>query len=106
MSTHLFTSESVTEGHPDKIADQISDGILDELLKQDPSSRVACETMVSTGIVFVAGEIRTNGYADVQKIARNIIKDIGILMPLMVSTIKHAVFLQLLMNKAQISQWE
>lgn len=77
MSTHLFTSESVTEGHPDKIADQISDGILDDLLRQDPKSRVACETMVSTGIVFVAGEIRTNGYADVQKIARNIIKDIG-----------------------------
>ncbi|MFA6917703.1 MAG: methionine adenosyltransferase [Candidatus Gracilibacteria bacterium] len=77
MSTYLFTSESVTEGHPDKIADQISDGILDDLLRQDPKSRVACETLVSTGVVFVAGEIRTNGYADVQKIARNIIKNIG-----------------------------
>jgi S-adenosylmethionine synthetase len=77
MSTYLFTSESVTEGHPDKIADQISDGVLDDLLRQDPNSHVACETMVSTGIVFIAGEIRTNGYADLQKIARNIIKDIG-----------------------------
>ncbi|MDD3861746.1 MAG: methionine adenosyltransferase [Candidatus Gracilibacteria bacterium] len=77
MSTHLFTSESVTEGHPDKMADQISDGILDELLKQDPSSRVACETLVSTGLVLVAGEIRTKGYADVQKIARNVIENIG-----------------------------
>ena len=77
MSTYLFTSESVTEGHPDKIADQISDGILDDLLRQDPNSHVACETLVSTGIVFVAGEIRTTGYADIQKIARGIIKNIG-----------------------------
>jgi len=77
MSTYLFTSESVTEGHPDKIADQISDAILDDLIRQDPTSRVACETMVSTGLVLVAGEIRTNGYADIAKIARNTIKDIG-----------------------------
>ncbi len=77
MSTYLFTSESVTEGHPDKIADQISDAILDDLLKQDPHSRVACETMVSTGLVMVTGEIRTNGYADIPKIARNMIKQIG-----------------------------
>ncbi|MCK9186778.1 methionine adenosyltransferase [Candidatus Gracilibacteria bacterium] len=77
MSTYLFTSESVTEGHPDKIADQISDAILDDLLRQDPTSRVACETMVSTGLVLVAGEIRTKGYADIAKIVRNTIKDIG-----------------------------
>ncbi len=77
MSTYLFTSESVTEVHQDKIADQISDAILDDLLKQDPHSRVACETMVSTGLVMVTGEIRTNGYADIPKIARNMIKQIG-----------------------------
>jgi S-adenosylmethionine synthetase len=77
MSKYLFSSESVTEGHPDKIADQISDGILDELLRQDPESRVACETVVSTGLVFISGEIRTKGYADIPKIARGIIKGIG-----------------------------
>lgn len=77
MSKYLFTSESVTEGHPDKIADQISDAILDDLLKQDPNSRVACETMVTTGLVFVAGEIRTKAYADIAKIARQTIKEIG-----------------------------
>jgi S-adenosylmethionine synthetase len=77
MGNYLFTSESVTEGHPDKIADQISDAILDELLRQDPHSRVACETMVSTGLVFVAGEIRTKGYADIPKIVRKMIKNIG-----------------------------
>lgn len=77
MSTYLFTSESVTEGHPDKMADQISDAILDDLLKQDPMSRVACEAMVSTGLVFITGEVRTDGYADIPKIARKVIKDIG-----------------------------
>jgi len=77
MSKHLFTSESVTEGHPDKIADQISDAILDDLLTQDSESRVACETMVSTGLVLISGEIRTNGYADIQKIARRVIREIG-----------------------------
>ncbi|MBD3360997.1 methionine adenosyltransferase [Candidatus Peregrinibacteria bacterium] len=77
MSTFLFTSESVTEGHPDKIADQISDAVLDELLRQDPDCHVACETLVSTGLVFVAGEIRTKGYADMPGIARNMIKEIG-----------------------------
>jgi len=77
MSTYLFTSESVTEGHPDKIADQISDSILDDLISQDPMSRVACETMVSTGLVLISGEITTNGYADINKIARGTIKDIG-----------------------------
>ena len=77
MSKYLFTSESVTEGHPDKIADQISDAILDDLLKQDPNSRVACETMVTTGLVFVAGEIKTKAYADIPKIVRQTIKEIG-----------------------------
>ncbi len=73
----LFTSESVTEGHPDKICDQISDGILDELLRQDPQSRVAVETMVTTGLVHVAGEVRTSGYADIPRIVRETILDIG-----------------------------
>lgn len=77
MSTYLFTSESVTEGHPDKIADQISDAILDDLLRQDPDCRVACEVIVSTGLVFVFGEIRTKEYSDIPKIARDVIKDIG-----------------------------
>lgn len=77
MSKYLFTSESVTEGHPDKIADQISDAVLDDLLSQDNESRVACETMVSTGLVLISGEIRTNGYSDLQQIARRVIKDIG-----------------------------
>ena len=74
---HLFTSESVTEGHPDKVADQISDGILDAVLAQDPHGRVACEVLVTTGICIVAGEITTNCYVDVPKIAREIIADIG-----------------------------
>lgn len=74
---HLFTSESVTEGHPDKIADQISDAILDEILSKDPEARVACETMVTTGLVLIAGEIRTETYVDMQKIARDTIRGIG-----------------------------
>ncbi|MCF7801267.1 MAG: methionine adenosyltransferase [Candidatus Marinimicrobia bacterium] len=74
---YLFTSESVTEGHPDKIADQISDGILDEILAKDPEGRVACETFVTTGLVLVGGEITTSRYADIQRIARGIIKRIG-----------------------------
>lgn len=73
----LFTSESVTEGHPDKICDQISDGILDNLLAQDPNARVAVETLVTTGQVHVAGEIRTDGYADIPGIVRKVITDIG-----------------------------
>ncbi len=77
MARYFFTSESVTEGHPDKVADQISDAILDELLKQDPNSRVACETIVSTGLVLVAGEISTQGYADIPAIARRTIEKIG-----------------------------
>ncbi|MFD2043219.1 methionine adenosyltransferase [Ornithinibacillus salinisoli] len=73
----LFTSESVTEGHPDKICDQISDAILDEILKQDPDARVACETTVTTGLVLVAGEISTSTYVDIPAIVRKTIKDIG-----------------------------
>jgi len=76
-----FTSESVTEGHPDKISDQVSDAILDALLSQDPDSRVAVETLVTTGSVHVAGEVTTKGYADVQKIARQALKDIGYTNP-------------------------
>lgn len=73
----LFTSESVTEGHPDKMSDQISDAILDEILKEDPNARVACETMVTTGMVFVAGEISTTTYVDISKVVRKTIKEIG-----------------------------
>ncbi|MDQ1744603.1 MAG: S-adenosylmethionine synthetase, partial [Pseudonocardiales bacterium] len=73
----LFTSESVTEGHPDKIADQISDGILDALLSQDPASRVAVETMITTGQVHIAGEVTTNAYADIPSIVRKTILGIG-----------------------------
>jgi S-adenosylmethionine synthetase len=74
---HLFTSESVTEGHPDKIADQISDSVLDAILAQDPMGRVACETLVTTGLVFVAGEISTDCYVEIPRIVRKLIKDIG-----------------------------
>lgn len=77
MKTHFITSESVTEGHPDKICDNISDAILDNLLVQDPYSRVAVETMVTTGSVHVAGEVTTRGFADVQNIARRVLKEIG-----------------------------
>ncbi|MBN1899433.1 MAG: methionine adenosyltransferase [Spirochaetes bacterium] len=73
----LFTSESVTEGHPDKMADQISDGVLDSMLQQDPMSRVACETMVTTGLIVVAGEITTKAIVDVPGVVRNIVKEIG-----------------------------
>jgi S-adenosylmethionine synthetase len=74
---HLFTSESVTEGHPDKIADQISDSILDAILAQDPVGRVACETLVTTGLAMIAGEITTNCYVDFPRIVRETIKDVG-----------------------------
>ena len=77
MAKHLFTSESVTEGHPDKICDQISDAILDEILAQDPDARVACETCVSTGLVHIMGEITTSCYVDFQKLVREVVADIG-----------------------------
>ena len=73
----LFTSESVTEGHPDKIADQISDAVLDAVLRDDPYGRVACETLVNTGLIVVSGEISTNTYVDIQEIARETIKSVG-----------------------------
>ncbi|MBC7777819.1 MAG: methionine adenosyltransferase, partial [Phycisphaerae bacterium] len=74
---YLFTSESVSEGHPDKVADQISDAILDQFLMQDPNSKVACETLVTTGLVVVAGEVRSHAYVDVQEAARRTIERIG-----------------------------
>lgn len=80
-SSHLFTSESVTMGHPDKVADQISDAVLDAILKQDPRARVACETLVTTGQVVIAGEVTTTAYVDAAKIARETIREIGYTHP-------------------------
>ena len=77
MEKRLFTSESVTEGHPDKICDQISDAILDALMAKDPMSRVACETATTTGLVLVMGEITTEAYVDIQKIVRDTVREIG-----------------------------
>ncbi|HLD27875.1 MAG TPA: S-adenosylmethionine synthetase N-terminal domain-containing protein, partial [Patescibacteria group bacterium] len=77
MNKYIFTSESVTEGHPDKICDQISDAILDELIRQDPESHAGIECLATTGLVVVAGEIRTKGYVDIANIARKTIKEIG-----------------------------
>ena len=77
MAKRIFTSESVTEGHPDKLCDQISDGVLDAILAQDPQARVACECATTTGLVLVMGEISTSCYADIQKIARETICKIG-----------------------------
>lgn len=79
--SYLFTSESVSEGHPDKVADQISDALLDEFLRNDPDSKVACETLVTTGLVVLSGEVRTNGYVEVQDVARNVINKIGYTKP-------------------------
>ena len=75
--SYLFTSESVSEGHPDKVADQISDALIDNFLAFDKNSKVACETLVTTGQVVVAGEVKSNVYLDIQKIAREVIKNIG-----------------------------
>ena len=69
--SYYFTSESVSEGHPDKVADQISDALLDNFLAQDPESKVACETLVTTGLTVLSGEVKTNGYVDVQNVARD-----------------------------------
>ena len=77
MSEYLFTSESVTEGHPDKVADQISDGVLDAVMRDDPAGRVACETLVNTGLVVVSGEISTQTYVDIQAVVRETIRKIG-----------------------------
>ena len=81
MAHYLFTSESVSKGHPDKVADQISDSILDACLAQDPKSRVACETLVNTGLVVISGEITTKAVVDFQEVARNTIKNIGYVNP-------------------------
>lgn len=78
---HLFTSESVSEGHPDKIADQISDAVLDSMLADDPDSRVAVETLVTTGLAIVSGEVRTDAYVEIQEIVRNVIREIGYTKP-------------------------
>ena len=75
--SRLFTSESVSEGHPDKVADQISDAVLDAMLAQDPKSRVACETLVTTGLVVVAGEVTSDAVVDFESLVRGVIKDIG-----------------------------
>ena len=77
MSRWTFTSESVTEGHPDKMADQVSDAILDAIIAEDPYGRVACETLLTTGLAVVAGEITTNAYADIPKIVRQTICEVG-----------------------------
>ena len=77
MQDYVFTSESVTEGHPDKMADGISDAVLDAMIEQDPHSRVACETMITTGLVILAGEITSKANMDFQKVVRNKIKKIG-----------------------------
>src|SRR4029079_19203271 len=76
-ATRLFTSESVSPGHPDKVSDQISDGVVDACLAQDPESRVACETLCTTGLVVVAGEITTNAHVNYEEVARDAIKNIG-----------------------------
>ncbi len=77
MATSLFTSESVTEGHPDKVADQISDAILDAILAKDPLARVACETVITTGLVIVVGEITTDCYVDIPRIIRQTVREVG-----------------------------
>ena len=77
QKNYLFTSESVTEGHPDKVADQVSDTILDAVLADDPNGRVACETLVTTGLVVVAGEITTETYVEIPRLVRETIKGIG-----------------------------
>src|ERR1044071_8405517 len=77
MSSYTFTSESVTEGHPDKMADQISDAVLDAVLTEDPTGRVACETLLTTGLIVVAGEITTNARLDYTQIARETVRNIG-----------------------------
>ena len=77
LKNYLFTSESVSEGHPDKVADQISDAVLDAMLAQDPLSRVACETLVTTGLAVIAGEVTTKAYVNIAEVVRKVVKEIG-----------------------------
>ena len=81
MARHFFTSESVSEGHPDKVADQVSDAILDAIIAQDPGARVACETLVTTGLALIAGEITTNAWVDMPEMVRQTIGEIGYSSP-------------------------
>jgi S-adenosylmethionine synthetase len=94
-NTYFFTSESVTEGHPDKVADQISDAVLDAILENDPMGRVACETAVTTGLAMVMGEITTKCYVDVQSITRKVLTEIGYTNQITVSTAKLGVIVTL-----------
>ena len=103
MEKILFTSESVTEGHPDKMCDAISDAILDALMEKDPMSRVACETATTTGLVLVMGEITTNAYVDIQKIVRDTIREIGYTRGNMDLMLIHVLLSQQSMNSLLIS---
>ena len=102
---HLFTSESVTEGHPDKIADQISDAVLDAILAQDPRGRVACETLLTTGLVVVAGEITTSCYVDIPELVRGTIKDVGYTTPRSGSTMRPAASSRPSTSSLRTSRW-
>lgn len=102
---YTFTSESVTEGHPDKMADQISDSVLDAILAEDPNGRVACETLLTTGLCVVAGEITTSAYVDIPKLARNTIKEIGYDNAPTASTATRAVSSSALTSSRATSRW-
>ena len=99
---YLFTSESVSEGHPDKVADQISDALLDEFLRRDPESKVACETLVTTGLVVFSGEVKTNAYVDVQQVAREVIRKIGYTIQIICLKLIHAGLSHPFMNNRRI----
>ena len=104
-SGYLFTSESVTEGHPDKISDQISDAVLDAALSADPTARVACETLVTTGLVVVAGEITTNAVIDYSRVARDTIREIGYTRAKFGLTATHARSCRPLTGSRPTSRW-
>ena len=105
MARKLFTSESVTEGHPDKICDQISDAILDALLEKDPNSRVACEVTASTGMIHIMGEITTNTYVDFQRIVRDVLQISATPVQSMVSMLRPARCCPTWTSKAPTLQW-
>src|SRR6266849_3240565 len=102
---HIFTSESVTEGHPDKMADAISDAVLDAVLRDDPTGRVACETLVTTGICMVAGEITTKSVLDIPHIARGVIADIGFTDAKMGFDAKTCGILNVVQTQSPTSPW-